>query len=283
MNRLITFGDSFTEGEGAWLEKTNLIEEQYKDSSTARLKVSKFNSQFSWPTVLSKLLNLKKVANEGSCGSNNSKIFNRVFEFDKDGCINKNDLVVVMWSSSLREKLPYFPHLYQEQGPIGLGWSLNEVFEDFGKDNFLTRYYKGDIASIEYTKNILEPFMKGFFKKYITNSYDRNYYNILNFNFIYVLQEFFKYKKCKYIFIDAFESMASFNKDYKKWENIDKSNYYKFGESTAWDYINEIGGDVFENLDLSFNPPGQKCHPNRHGYKIIAELIYDFYKKSLYP
>ena len=47
MNRLITFGDSFTEGEGAWLEKTNLIEEQYKDSSTARLKVSKFNSQFS--------------------------------------------------------------------------------------------------------------------------------------------------------------------------------------------------------------------------------------------
>jgi len=278
INRLITFGDSFTEGEGAWLEKTTLIEKLYKDPSEGRLEASKFNSKFSWPTVLGKLLDVKKVANEGSCGSNNSRIFNRVFEFDKDGMINEEDLVVIMWSSSLREKLPFFPHLFQQQSPVGLGWSLNEVFDSYGETNFMERYYKGDESTIDYSKNTLEPFMKTFFKKYITNSYDAKYYNILNFNFVYFLQEFFKYKKCKYIFIDAFESMNSFNRDYKKWNKINQSHYWNFGKNTAWNYLNNIGGDIFENKELSFNPPGQKCHPNRHGYELIGKELAKFYK-----
>ncbi len=97
------------------------------------------------------------------------------------------------------------------------------------------------------------------------------------------LQSFFKFKGCDYIFIDAFESMNSFGIDDKKWDVIGKDKYWKFGKTTAWDYLNVLGGDVFENLKLSYNPPGQKCHPNRHGYKIIADLLYDFYKKSLSP
>jgi len=281
VKRLITFGDSFTEGEGAWLEKTDLIEKLYKDRHEGRLEVAKFNSKYSWPTVLGRTLGIEEVENYGSCGSNNSRIFNKVFEFDRDATINENDLVVVMWSSCLREKLPFFPHLYQEQGPVGLGWSLNEVFEAYGEDNFLTRYYKGEESSIDYTRSTLQPFMKTFFKKYLTDSYDANYYNILNFNFVFFLQEFFKYKKCKYIFIDAFESMNSLNTDYEKWDKINKRCYWEFGKNTAWDYLNNIGGNLFENLDLSFNPPGQKCHPNRHGYELIGKELAKFYKKKV--
>ena len=40
MDRIICFGDSFTEGEGAWLEKTIEIEKQYNESPEGRLKVA---------------------------------------------------------------------------------------------------------------------------------------------------------------------------------------------------------------------------------------------------
>ena len=49
INRLITFGDSFTEGEGAWLEKTNSIEKDYESNpSEGRRLISEFNFQYSF-------------------------------------------------------------------------------------------------------------------------------------------------------------------------------------------------------------------------------------------
>lgn len=280
IERLICFGDSFTEGEGAWLEKTVEIEKQYNKSSEGRLKVSEFNYNYSWPKVLGDSIGIE-AENYGSCGASNNYIFNSIFEFDQNSKITTDALVVVMWSSAIRDKLPFFPKLFSDNGPVGLGWSFKELLEThYAPINFIMRYYKNDITK-EYTESTLVPFMKDFFKKFTVNCYDDSYYNLINFNYIYFLQEFFKYKKVNYIFIDGFESMNRFDPDYEKWDLIDKTKYWKFGESTAWDYLNNIGGDVFENLELSFNPPGQKCHPNRHGYRLIAEELFRFYKKSL--
>lgn len=279
IERLICFGDSFTEGEGAWLEKTVEIENQYKEPSEGRLKVAEFNYNYSWPKILGDSMGIK-AENYGSCGASNNHIFNSIFKFDLSGQILDDALIVVMWSSVIRDKLPFFPKLFSDNGPIGLGWSFNELAEDFASETFSKRYYK-NINNKDYIEEKLLPFMKEYFKKYIVNCYDSSFYNTLNFNYIYFLQEFFKSHGVSYIFIDAFESMNSFDPKNKKWDLIDKTKYWKFGESTAWDYINNIGGDVFENLELSFNPPGQKCHPNRHGYKLIAEELFRFYKKSL--
>jgi len=286
IKRLITFGDSFTEGEGAWLEKTEEIEKQYEDSSVGRLKVAEFNYKYSWPKVLGDRLGVG-VSNLGSCGASNNYIFNSIFEFDKKYDINDNCLVVVMWSSSIRDKLPFFPTIFQNHSPVGLGWSLKEIFatqtiENQEITNFTKRFYQDD-KDKEYIDKNLIPFMSEYFKPFITQVYDKEYYNLLNFSYVHFLESFFKFKGCDYIFIDAFESMNSFGTDDKKWDIIGKDKYWKFGKTTAWDYLNVLGGDVFENLKLSYNPPGQKCHPNRHGYKIIADLLYDFYKKSLSP
>lgn len=279
IERLICFGDSFTEGEGAWLEKTVEIEKQYNEPSEGRLKVAEFNYNYSWPKVLGDSMGIK-AENYGSCGASNNHIFNSIFEFDRTGKILDDALIVVMWSSAIRDKLPFFPKLFSDNGPIGLGWSFNELAEDFASETFSMRYYK-NINNKDYIEEKLLPFMKGYFKKYTVNCYDSSLYNTFNFNYVYFLQEFFKSQGVSYIFIDAFESMNSFDPKDKKWDLIDKTKYWKFGESTAWDYINNIGGDVFENLELSFNPPGQKCHPNRHGYRLIAEELFRFYKKSL--
>ena len=281
IDRLVCFGDSFTEGEGAWLEKTIEIEKQYNESPEGRLKVAEFNYKYSWPKVLGDCLKAEEIANNGSCGASNERIFNRIFEYDRDkGNINETDLIVVMWSSTIRDKLPFFPSIFQNNGPIGLGWSYKELLDKhYSNVNFITRYNIKE-KDKEYLDNVLTPFMDDFFKKFTVNCYDNSYYNLLNFNYIYLLQEFFKFKGCNYIFIDGFESMNSFDANYEKWDLIDKSKYWKFGESTAWDFINNIGGDVFENQELSFNPPGQKCHPNRNGYKLIGEEIASFYNKS---
>jgi hypothetical protein len=117
--------------------------------------------------------------------------------------------------------------------------------------------------------------MAEYFKPFITEVYDDQYYNLINYSYIHFLQSYFKYKGCDYIFIDGFEPMNSFDPKSKKWSLIDKSKYWNFGKLTAWDYLTNIGGDVFENMDLSYHPPGQKCHPNRHGYKLIAETLYN--------
>ena len=299
INRLITFGDSFTEGEGAWLEKTNSIEKDYESNpSEGRRLISEFNFQYSWPTQLAKNLKIEesykiesrkastKFLNAGSCGASNDYIFNDIFK--KDALLNfkEGDLVVIMWSSSIRNKLPYFPKVFQKHSPIGLGWSLKEVFSHSDQylesniHNFTRRYYN-DSKDVNYVEDTLKPFMADYFKPFITEVYDDQYYNLINYSYIHFLQSYFKFKGCDYIFIDGFEPMNSFDPNSKKWSFIDKSKYWEFGKLTAWDHLNIIGGDVFENPDLSFSPPGQKCHPNRHGYKIIADLLYDFYKKSL--
>lgn len=299
IERLICFGDSFTEGEGAWLEKTHGIEKKYMDNpSKGRLLISEFNFQYSWPTQLAKLLQIKesykvqnrgvdtKFLNAGSCGASNDYIFNEVFK--KDALLNfkEGDLVIVMWSSSIRNKLPFFPTIFQKHSPIGLSWSLKEVFTHSNQylesniDNFTKRYYS-DQNDVDYIESTLKPFMVDYFKPFITEVYDDEYYNLINYSYIHFLQSFFKFKGCDYIFIDGFELMNSFDTNTKKWSSIDKSKYWNFGKLTAWDYLNKLGGDVFENPNLTFSPPGRKCHPNRHGYKIIGELIYDFYNKSL--
>ena len=268
-NRLICFGDSFTAGEGAWLEKTKSFEDE-------PAKVAKFNIQYCWPTVLGELLDTF-AENHGSTGDSNNAIFNNIFKYDANlsSPLQKGDLVIVMWSSSIRDKLPYLPTIFQNEGPVGLGWSLKEILEDFGQSNFIHRYYK-DSKHKNFLENTINPFLNKYYKKLITSLYDPEYYNIINYNYIHMLQEYFKYKKCDYIFIDAFEPMNNFNPNSEKWDLIDKDRYWGFGENTAWDYLNNIGGDLFENTELSFNPPGQKCHPNRHGYRLIAEELHRF-------
>mgnify|MGYP000194424004 CR=1 FL=1 len=69
--KLFTYGDSWTEGAGVDVVKENLIE--------TREERKKFRNDRSWPTKLSKLMNLE-VQNQAISGSNNNFTFNEVIE-----------------------------------------------------------------------------------------------------------------------------------------------------------------------------------------------------------
>lgn len=289
--RIFCFGDSFTVGEGANLKLTREIESLF-DSKTieGRAKSSELireiNTKLSWSQYLADYFKVH-VVNQGESGANNIKIFNNIFDYQAGGdSFTKKDLVIVMWSSSIRNKLPWFPSIFAEAGPVGAGWSLKELLGKDAERAFTDRYYSSEVkpSQKEFIEKTLTPFMGDYFKTYITDLYDDSFYNTVNLNLVKFVQDYFDYRGINYLMIDAFEPMDSFKpkRDSKWQELIDTSKYLGFGETTAWDMLNEIGGDIWEDTELSYSPEGQRCHPNHLGYKLLGEKIAEFIEENIW-
>lgn len=288
--RIFCFGDSFTVGEGANLKLQREIEDLFKEDKNGGAKsaelVSEINKKLSWTQHLADRFKVH-VENRGESGSNNERIFNSVFKYDFElGGITKDDLVIIMWSSSVRNPLSWIPYIFAKTSPIGAGWSLKEMMDEKGLKNFVDVYSNPHVSKheLEYVQKHLVPFMGEYFKTFITDLYDESYYNTVNLNLIKFLQDYFKSKGIKYIMIDAFERMDSFKaKDDKRWDElIDTSTYIGFGETTLWDMLEEEGGDIWEDPELSYSPAGQRQHPNAEGYKIAGKIIGDFIEKNIW-
>ena len=125
--KLHAFGDSWTEGEGAnWLE-----EEQFKD----RVQLQLFRNEHSWVNHLAKKMGLEPV-NNGWSGKANNVIFNDVINDLRNGKIHKGEFVTIMWSSSLRDYVPFLP-----KGEW-ISWGQNELANSPQK--FFNSYTYGD-------------------------------------------------------------------------------------------------------------------------------------------
>ena len=157
----------------------------------------------SWVKFLSDNLNLP-YENNGISGNPNNKIFNQIVDDVKNGITTKNDLVVVMWSSSLRDYLPFMPH-----GPKGewLSWSTKHLMET--PERFFT--------STQTENRYYDFFMEDYKKFYLTNLYSDLYYSMVNQNYIIFLEQFFAHYKIKYILCDGIEDMfLGLNAEYDK-------------------------------------------------------------------
>lgn len=289
--RIICFGDSFTLGDGANLALTkeieNLFDKTPEGSSKASGLISEINKKLSWTQYVGDNLGVY-IANEGESGANNLRIFNNVFNYEVGGTkYSSEDLVIIMWSSSIRNKLPWFPNVFSEAGPVGAGWSLKELLGKDAHRGFADRYYTVNSTENEkkYVDSVLSPFMAEYFKKYLTELHSEEFYNIVNLNLVVFIQEFFKSRNIPYLMIDAFERMDSFKSEGDdKWDTlVDKKHYLGFGETTLWDELNKIGGDIWEDKKLSYSPEGQRCHPNKDGYVLAGKIILDYINKHIWP
>lgn len=258
--RLFTFGDSWTEGVGGDLEEeytTNIPEQR----TTIRHK-------YCWPKYLSELLNFD-LTNLGIGGLSNNGIFNSVSIKLKSGEITQNDFVVIMWSSSLRDDLPFFPS--------------DNNFKFWGnrykEKNHLYKYIVQNTDNIDYNYLMSEKNYKDF---YINNLYTNNYYNIVNQNYILYLQFIFKQLGIRYLFCDGFDLMLrkQIIKEIDKTNFIDKTCYWGFSEKTFKDFLFDLKRkDIWEdNEPWTENTVGK--HPNKNGYKLISEELYDFILKN---
>lgn len=289
--RLLAFGDSFTIGDGSKKALIADLNSSLSSNSSSGERKSIINAvrtikhQHSWVAVLAEKLQLDPI-NKGETGNSNFKIFNSVFRYFANNEVTQDDLVCIMWSSSLRDYLPFMPGILTSSSPIGLGWSLKEVFDNENptfkaKEDFFT-YYDGFVknktdSEIQYLKEDLAPFFKDFAEDYLLNLYDEDYYRIVNQNYILILQHYLKSKGINFLMVDAFESMTNFGFSDKLIERVDRERYYGFNETTVWDYLDSFNDEsLFEDKTLAYNPKGNKLHPSEFGYVKIAEELYSF-------
>jgi hypothetical protein len=254
--KLFTYGDSWTEGVGGDIEEeknTNVPEER-----------TSIRHKYCWPKHLSDLLECD-FQNYGVGGFSNKAIFDTIHHNLKNGVINQDDFVVIMWSSSLRDPLPFFP-------------DENDFFiwgKRYKSKNHILKYiFGGD----RFNLSNFSRFEKDYVDYYVTNLYTDTYYDIVNQNYILYLQFMFKQMGIRYVFCDAFDTMVNDNiiDNIDKTNLIDKSHYWGYKHRTMADLlIDTKRKDVWEDGNhWTENTIGK--HPNNNGYKLIADELYRF-------
>jgi hypothetical protein len=93
--RLICFGDSWTAGHG--IEK----DVRYKEIAKAPTFIEKLRNQNSWPRWIAEKMGIEYV-NMGVCGYGNEYIFYEIEKSIEQKFLEKNDIVVVMFSYPYR-------------------------------------------------------------------------------------------------------------------------------------------------------------------------------------
>jgi hypothetical protein len=244
--KLHAYGDSWTEGQGTTEDRN-----EWKN--------------YSWVKVVSDKLGISSI-NNGISGNSNLSIFNKVVDDLIEGKINENDIVVVMWSSSLRDVVPFLPK------NEWVSWSVKHLVE----------YPHKFVESYQSENEKYDNFLHSFKKLFITDLFNQNYYNIVNQNYIIFLQKMFEFYNIKYVMFDAFESMIiDIKKDDDKTNIINEKYYWEFNKKTIRDLLNNTNRpDIWEHLDDYKERPTQ--HPNIEGYQIISEVVYDFLNKCYF-
>jgi hypothetical protein len=243
---LHAYGDSWTEGQGTT--------EDRKEWKT-----------YSWVKIVSDKLGFIPI-NNGISGNSNLSIFNKVVDDLIEDKIKANDIVVIMWSSSLRDSVPFLPK------NEWVSWSIKHLFE----------YPHKFVESYRSKDKKYNNFLYSFKELFITDLFNQNYYNIVNQNYIIFLQKMFEFYKIKYVMFDAFENMIT-DLDIKdsKLEIINQNYYWEFNKKTLRDLLNDTNrDDIWEHIENYKDRPTQ--HPNIEGYILMSEIIYDFIKKCYF-
>jgi hypothetical protein len=255
---LHAYGDSWTEGQGTILETESKI--------TDRDELMKFRKEFSYVKFLAEKVGIPYV-NNGISGQSNLKIFNKIVSDVKNKIVTSDDLVIIMFSSSLRDTVNFLPN------SEWISWSVGQLINT--PNGFINSYISGD--------DVYDDFLKKYKELYVGELFNQNYYNIVNQKYIIFLQKILKHYKIKYIMCDAFENMIKelHPKD-DLTKHIDQKVYWNFGKKTFRDFLFERSeNDLWEfpntNKDASMG-----IHPNINGYKLIYEELYGFLKNLKY-
>lgn len=288
--RVISFGDSFTAGLGT----NRKVEEKFYKGvpkhrlPEARAKHRKYIVERSFTKYLADKLKCTYI-NEGAIGCNNNDIVNSIVRFGLEKKFNKDDLVVVSFTSTLRDKLPFLPSQINDQHRPGITWSIKELslLENFDATliEFISDENNFKIANKDGYANKEELLAYGkfnytyheFCKKYVIDMHDYSYLDYFNLNMIAFLQIYFNVNNVKYIFADAFEH--SYNGScYDKVDKLDLRNYFEFGKNTYSTILTSMNDrTLLEDDGYNINNL-VSLHPSYKGHKVIANLLHKFYQ-----
>lgn len=256
--KLFSYGDSWAAGVGTESEFV-------RPENPEELK--QLRDQYCWGKLLSDKLNCEFV-NKGVGASNNVDIFNRVCDDVRNGVIKSGDLVIVMWSSTLRDPVPFFP---KNEWHV---WSKNHIKSEKLKEKFYY-FFKPNHVKGEYYNFYIN--YKEFF---INNLFNQTYYNIINQNYIIFLQKLFSEYKINNLQCDAFDLMVqNVNYELDVTNHIDTKRYWNLGVKTFNDFLNEYNDNSLWEHKNPIHIVGGK-HPSYKGYQLISEELFDYVSKN---
>ena len=274
MKKIFCFGDSWTRGLGSELPPgSGFIEESVRNSHEFRKNQT---YEYSYPGQLKTILKDYDVINLGSPGCSNYHIFGRIFKHlnkethpDLNDQINKGDIVIVGFTSILREPLTFF---HADAYSTFTENSISGLVD--GKQRFIP-YWLKSIPDTQLKEASLVAF-----EDFIMNRLNFNFFHEICMNYVCQLQCLFDELGVNYIFFNAFENIL--NKDISFYNQIKLENWI-MPEYTMSDYLCDKEIDLDKNLPYSVwendikknrrNLDGP--HPNRIGYEYITKLVYD--------
>src|SRR5210317_836610 len=114
--KLVAYGDSFTAGLGTDRDTEDAIfsRKDKEPINKLRNEHQKFIVKNSFPKYFAEKLGVR-WKNNGDIGCNNHMIINKIFEGYITKQFKAGDLVVVCFTSTLRNKLPFAPKIYDEK------------------------------------------------------------------------------------------------------------------------------------------------------------------------
>ena len=261
-NKIIGIGDSWTIGEG-WIShedeavKLSKIPDWEKDGSgfagqpKALYELRTTHSYTRW---LADKFNVPYEVFAVSGGANHQ--FQQFFmDLNQNGKIDKNTLVIIGWSSALREQADFFPNSFDRESSF-IFWSSDLVVD---KDRFY--------------RNTSSPFEAYWKKYYISNLLDTSYFEHKTLNYKLMIQEYCAHYKIPLLQCNAFESQSS---------KLFSKTFFK-PDSTLFDEIKDEGDDIWQGeFTETMKTQGKQkkyvnaLHPNIKGYKIIADKLYNY-------
>lgn len=279
IKKVVSFGDSFTAGLGTdyeyeesqlgnhpkWKEFTE------NEKNEARTRINTFRAENSFTKFFADKFQVP-YTNWGSIGSNNKYILNKIFEEDLQCNGNYNgEFYLISFTSSLRDDLPFFPSMFNDNRRFGLSTSIKELILQVKNPSSI--WFNSDLDN-KYEEQ-LDSFLGVYIPKYLTKYYDEKYYEVFNIGLISFIQEFLKFRGINYIMIDAFEPMLKNNS-----RGLDIEKYWEFSNKNIFSYLGE-----FNDADLYQKSKGGKWrelaspHPSKKGHELFAKELYRFYNE----
>jgi len=295
MKRVISFGDSFTAGLGTdrVYEESVLgghpdwdkMNDEQKSKQRRLAAKHRFNNCFT--KFFADNFGATQI-NYGRIGCGNKHILNEIFQYDIVEGFKKDDFVLIGFTSSLRDELPYWPNVVTDnlmaQGG-GITWSLKELVNIANVHKPVVWELKENFK--HYDK--LDNFMNNYVKDYIVNIHNNEYYDYYNLNLVNIIQKFLEYRNINYIMFDAFEPMFQ-NKIPKQ---INTKYYWEIGKKNIWSYLWDFNDESLYEDDspstativgkdqlIERNNRIHK-HPSRKGHELFTKELVKFYE-SIY-
>lgn len=275
--KIFCFGDSWVEGIGSELVpgsgKLNSRYDHIKNWEYVRKK-------YSWPSQLQhKIGNDHKVIRIGHSGSSNYLIYKRIIDSIYSNKIQKNDLVIISLSSIIREPLNF---LYVDN----IGGHDIYGFVNYSNSTLFRELEHGvtpDGRGLYWVDDLSGPFRnltQLMYKDYLVNRF--NYLSLYesNMNYICNLQIYFDSLGINYLFVNAFEENIS--ADVFFYNQIKLKNWI-FPHYTLQEYLldkakqldSSLPYSVWEDDHKEVGPRQDGPHPNRIGYQLISDLMFD--------